>query len=115
VHGIFVSDMASLDERLKPPRGPQPPAGERVPAGDGSSAQNMPPHAVQRNLPTWRRIEALREKRALKAALADIWSDDPDVDEVLFGPEYDDGFYISPDDVDEETLLQEAGFKVDGS
>ncbi|GAB4190154.1 MAG: hypothetical protein Tsb002_17910 [Wenzhouxiangellaceae bacterium] len=43
--------------------------------------------AVSRQVPGWRRIEALRERRALKEALTDIWSDDPDLDEDIFFPD----------------------------
>lgn len=37
-------------------------------------------------MPAWRRIEALKERRALKEALTDIWSDDPELDDDMFFP-----------------------------
>ena len=39
---------------------------------------------VKDKLPAWRRIEALKERRQLKEALADIWADDPELEEDLF-------------------------------
>lgn len=39
---------------------------------------------VKEKLPAWRRIEALKERRRLKEALADIWADDPELDEDFF-------------------------------
>ena len=39
---------------------------------------------AKEKLPAWRRIEALKERRQLKEALADIWADDPELDEDFF-------------------------------
>ena len=38
-------------------------------------------------VPGWRRIEALKERRALKEALTDIWSEDPELDDDIFFPD----------------------------
>lgn len=67
----------------------------------------------QRKQPRWRQIEAMRERQELRRALADIWGDDPDLDESIFG--IDDGeisYYVRPgtEEVeDEEIDLDEDG------
>ena len=48
--------------------------------GDKGEANDSPPR--NRN-GSWQRIEALREKAALKASLADVWDDDFDLDEEI--------------------------------
>ena len=48
---------------------------------DNASAANTP--AKCRRNGGWREIEALREKAALKASLADVWDEDFDLDEEI--------------------------------
>ena len=36
------------------------------------------------SVPKWRQIEVLKEKRALKDELADLWLEDPDIDDAFF-------------------------------
>lgn len=52
----------------------------------------------------WREIEAMREKAALKASLADVWDEDFDLDEEILA-ELDhtaEFFTAQPDDEEEE-------------
>ncbi len=59
--------------------------------------------------PSWRQIEALRERRALKDELADIWSENPELDEDIFssGDEEHSRFYQRP------AKLKDVDFEVD--
>lgn len=51
----------------------------------------------------WQRIEALREKAALKASLADVWDDDFDLDEeILAELDHTAEFFTSEAEPDEE-------------
>ncbi len=59
---------------------------------------------------SWQRIEALRERAALKASLADVWDDDFDLDdEILAELDHNEEFFTTeeedvediPDDDDE--------------
>jgi hypothetical protein len=51
----------------------------------------------------WREIEALREKAALKASLADVWDDDFDLDdEILAELDHTAEFFTTQEDVEEE-------------
>ncbi len=65
----------------------------------GDSKEKLERGQTRRNaVPSWRQVEALRERRALKAALADIWSEDPDLDESIFFTESPESrrFYQRP-------------------
>jgi hypothetical protein len=48
----------------------------------GNGVDRSAPDAPRRN-GGWREIEALREKAALKASLADVWDEDFDLDEEI--------------------------------
>ena len=51
----------------------------------------------------WRAIEALREKAALKASLADVWDEDFDLDdEILAELDHTAEFFTVQEDVEEE-------------
>jgi hypothetical protein len=51
----------------------------------------------------WREIEALREKAALKASLADVWDDDFDLDdEILAELDHTAEFFTSQEEAEEE-------------
>ena len=54
--------------------GAKPPASEE---SKGSSGGSRPGNG------SWQKIEALREKAALKASLADVWDEDFDLDEEI--------------------------------
>jgi hypothetical protein len=51
----------------------------------------------------WREIEALREKAALKASLADVWDEDFDLDdEILAELDHTAEFFTTQEDPEEE-------------
>ena len=53
----------------------------------------------------WREIEALREKAALKASLADVWDDDFALDdEILAELDHTAEFFTSQEDAEEEII-----------
>lgn len=52
--------------------------------GDSESSSDRPDNSSERpRNGGWQRIEALRERAALKASLADVWDDDFDLDEAI--------------------------------
>ena len=52
---------------------------------------------------SWQKIEALREKAALKASLADVWDDDFDLDEeILADLDHTAEFFTSQEEAEEE-------------
>lgn len=56
----------------------------------------------------WREIEAWRERKFLRESLAEIWDDDPLIDETVFsGTESDAAFYTESEDVEVEDELAE--------
>jgi hypothetical protein len=51
----------------------------------------------------WREIEALREKAALKASLADVWDEDFDLDEeILAELDHTAEFFTSQEEAEDE-------------
>jgi hypothetical protein len=53
----------------------------------------------------WREIEAMREKAALKASLADVWDEDFDLDEeILAELDHTAEFFTSQEDAEEEVF-----------
>lgn len=53
----------------------------------------------------WQEIEALREKAALKASLADVWDEDFDLDdEILAELDHTAEFFTPPEEVEEEVF-----------
>lgn len=59
--------------------------------------------------PNWRRIEALRERKALLEALREPGMDDPELDETIFftAPEQARNFYSSTNLPVEEIVLED--------
>lgn len=52
---------------------------------------------------SWQKIEALREKAALKASLADVWDEDFDLDEeILADLDHNAEFFTSQEEVNED-------------
>ena len=52
---------------------------------------------------SWQKIEALREKAALKASLADVWDEDFDLDEeILADMDHTAEFFTPQEGVEEE-------------
>lgn len=57
---------------------------------------------------SWREIEALREKAALKASLADVWDEDFDLDEeILAELDHTAEFFTSQEDPEEEVFEED--------
>jgi len=56
----------------------------------------------------WREIEALREKAALKASLADVWDDDFALDdEILAELDHTAEFFTTQEDAEEEIIVDD--------
>lgn len=56
----------------------------------------------------WREIEALREKAALKASLADVWDEDFDLDdEILAELDHTAEFFTTQEDPEVEVFVDE--------
>lgn len=73
--------------------------------GDNGEANDAPPR--NRN-GSWQRIEALREKAALKASLADVWDDDFDLDEeILAELDHNEEFFTTQQEEVEEDLPED--------
>ena len=73
-------------------------------AASGSLSSREDDHASQgRRSGGWREIEALREKAALKASLADVWDEDFDLDEeILAELDHTAEFFTTQEDPEEE-------------
>jgi hypothetical protein len=57
---------------------------------------------------SWQRIEALRERAALKASLADVWDEDFDLDdEILADLDHTAEFFTTQVEDDEEEVLDD--------
>ena len=58
----------------------------------------------------WREIEALREKAALKASLADVWDEDFDLDdEILADLDHNAEFFTRQEDAEDEVFDENEG------
>ncbi len=89
-------------------------------AGMESAEDSVPARVVQRAVKQgtgplnprrnggWREIEALREKAALKASLADVWDEDFDLDEeILAELDHTAEFFTTQEDPGEEVFEDE--------
>ena len=57
----------------------------------------------------WQAIEAMREKAALKASLADVWDEDFDLDEeILADLDHNDEFFKPQKDTGEEVFEEDS-------
>jgi len=57
---------------------------------------------------SWQKIEALRERAALKASLADVWDEDFDLDEeILADLDHKAEFFTTQAETEEEALLDD--------
>jgi hypothetical protein len=80
--------------------GVDPDASEGFDTGDGKSARQK-----KRG---WREVEAWRERKFLRESLAEIWDDDPLIDESVFsGDDSDVDFYSDSEDVEVEEDLSD--------
>jgi hypothetical protein len=56
----------------------------------------------------WREVEAWRERKFLRESLAEIWDDDPMIDESVFsGDDSDVTFYTETEDAEVEEDLSD--------
>ena len=79
-------------------------AGAAAESENGKADDSSPRH---RN-GGWQRIEALREKAALKASLADVWDDDFDLDEeILAELDHNEEFFTTQEEEVEEDLPED--------
>ena len=83
------------DKHGKPPGSP----------GDAGTA----PDAAKRKSGGWREIEAMREKAALKASLADVWDEDFDLDEEILAELDHTAEFFTSQQEDEEEVFDEDG------
>lgn len=75
---------------------------ENHPSAKGDGEKSAGDSARPRN-GSWQKIEALREKAALKASLADVWDEDFDLDEeILAELDHTAEFFTTQEDVEEE-------------
>ncbi len=78
--------------------------GEIVSAARPDRTKSVKDDAPRKN-GGWREIEALREKAALKASLADVWDDDFALDdEILAELDHTAEFFTTQEDVEEEII-----------
>ena len=56
----------------------------------------------------WREVEAWRERKFLRESLAEIWDDDPSIDESVFSSsESDAAFYTDSEEIEVEEDLSD--------
>lgn len=65
------------------------------------------PDATERKSGGWREIEAMREKAALKASLADVWDEDFDLDEEILAELDHTAEFFTSQQEDEEEVFDE--------
>lgn len=85
------------------PAKPQRTDGRRT----GPGAGDAPPDGAERRNGGWREIEALREKAALKASLADVWDEDFDLDEEILAELDHTAEFFTTQEEEEEQLFEE--------
>jgi len=73
---------------------------QRSAKGNGQKSADAP---ARPGNGSWQKIEALREKAALKASLADVWDEDFDLDEeTLADLDHTAEFFTAQEDVEED-------------
>ena len=91
----------------KTPAEPPPKLAPEVPAPEADAS------ATKRN-GGWREIEALREKRALRASLADVWDEDFDLDEeILAELDHTAEFFTTQESPEDEEAFDDDDEEVD--
>jgi len=77
----------------------------KLPSEDSASRDSESP--PKRN-GGWREIEALREKRALRASLADVWDEDFDLDaEILAELDHTAEFFTTQESAEDEEVFDD--------
>lgn len=80
------------------------------PDGNPKKAGKKQTKQAEKAIPKWRRIEALKERKALREALSDIWTEDMDLEDDIFDLEDDSEYYVAaPEDDLDVTDLPEEG------
>ena len=79
----------------------------KVPETGGTDAKAEQKKSASKN-GSWQKIEALREKAALKESLADVWDEDFDLDEeTLADLDHTAEFFTSQEAVEEELPVED--------
>lgn len=75
-------------------------------AGEGSiSERELSQRQKKRG---WREVEAWRERKYLRESLAEIWDDDPNIDESVFSSSESDAvFYTDSEEIEVEEDLSD--------
>ena len=101
-------------ETLKPGRDKELPVDEsgKTPSAKGGGTVIEPESAtegVPRKNGGWQEVEAMREKAALKASLADVWDEDFDLDdEILAELDHKAEFFTQQENADDEAFDDDA-------
>jgi hypothetical protein len=81
---------------------------DTTPSAEGGEASHAPessPEEEHRKNGGWQEIEAMREKAALRASLADVWDEDFDLDdEILAELDHKAEFFTPQDDSKDEVF-----------
>ena len=73
--------------------------------GEAVDSAESSPREESRKNGGWQQIEAMREKAALKASLADVWDEDFDLDdEILAELDHKAEFFTPQEEIKEETF-----------
>lgn len=101
-------------ESLKTSRDKELPVDEsgKTPSAKGGGAVNTPESAKEeapRKNGGWQEIEAMREKAALKASLADVWDEDFDLDEEILAELEHNAEFFTRQEIEEEEVFEDDG------
>ena len=77
--------------------------------GESEAASKSNAGGTPRKNGSWQEIEAMREKAALKASLADVWDEDFDLDdEILAELDHTAKFFTSQESAEDEVFDDDA-------
>ena len=77
--------------------------------GESEAASKSNDGGTPRKNGSWQKIEAMREKAALKASLADVWDEDFDLDdEILAELDHTAEFFTSQESAEDEVFDDDA-------
>ncbi len=84
------------------------PKKESAAKGSGESASTHKEESSGTKKRGWREVEAWRERKYLRETLAEIWDDDPMIDESVFtGSDSDEDLYTDSEEIEIEEDLSE--------
>lgn len=84
---------------------------ETPPSAEGGGPVDSPessPRQASRKNGGWQAVEAMREKAALKASLADVWDEDFDLDEEILAELDHTAEFFTPQDETQEEAFDDA-------